>query len=316
MFWGDPELQGLHVGIFIALARAVALLGAAQPLRRPATRSRPSASTRTRPSTAASAPARNYVKVMAICGAVRRPRRRARRARLAVPDRHQRHPGLAGRLLRHRRRAARPQHGDRHVAAALLFGALLNGTSVRNLDPAVFQPQLATNLTFIIQGLIVLFVSAPVLVTRCARRGGGASAAAARSPRRRRRMSTVSRPAGGRRPRGGGGSRLRGAARARLARRVVRLGGRRARRARVLPHAAADLVRTLAPSIVLALAGVALGARRAARRREAPRLGRGRGLRRRRRGRVRRRSTRASATSSTSSCGRRCSRRCCATRRR
>ena len=51
------------------------------------------------------------------------------------------------------------------VLAALLFGALLNGTSVRNLDPAVFDPQLAGNLTYIIQGLIVLFVSAPVLVS-------------------------------------------------------------------------------------------------------------------------------------------------------
>ena len=51
------------------------------------------------------------------------------------------------------------------MIAALLFGALLNGTSVRNLDPAVFEPELATNLTYIIQGLIVLFVSAPVLVT-------------------------------------------------------------------------------------------------------------------------------------------------------
>ena len=51
------------------------------------------------------------------------------------------------------------------VLAALLFGALLNGTSVRNLDPSIFDPQLATNLTFIIQGLIVLFVSAPVLVS-------------------------------------------------------------------------------------------------------------------------------------------------------
>ena len=49
--------------------------------------------------------------------------------------------------------------------AALLFGALLNGTSVRNLDPTIFAPELATNLTLIIQGLIVLFVSAPVLVT-------------------------------------------------------------------------------------------------------------------------------------------------------
>ena len=55
------------------------------------------------------------------------------------------------------------------VVAALLFGALLNGTSVRNLDPTIFEPQLATNLTYIIQGLIVLFVSAPVLVTMLTR---------------------------------------------------------------------------------------------------------------------------------------------------
>jgi general nucleoside transport system permease protein len=48
--------------------------------------------------------------------------------------------------------------------AALLFGALLTGTSTRNLDPSVFQPELATNLTRIIQGLVVLFVGADLLV--------------------------------------------------------------------------------------------------------------------------------------------------------
>jgi len=48
--------------------------------------------------------------------------------------------------------------------AALLFGALLNGTSTRNLDPSVFRPELAGNLTRIIQGLIVLFVGADVLI--------------------------------------------------------------------------------------------------------------------------------------------------------
>ena len=64
------------------------------------------------------------------------------------------------------------------VVAALLFGALLNGTSVRNLDPGVFDPQLAGNLTWIIQGLIVLFVSAPVLVTYLAPGRAGAAAAA------------------------------------------------------------------------------------------------------------------------------------------
>jgi ABC-type uncharacterized transport system permease subunit len=47
---------------------------------------------------------------------------------------------------------------------ALLFGALLNGTSTRNLDPSVFEPELAGNLTLIIQGLVVLFVGADVLI--------------------------------------------------------------------------------------------------------------------------------------------------------
>jgi simple sugar transport system permease protein len=45
--------------------------------------------------------------------------------------------------------------------AALLFGALLQGTSTRN--PAiqdVIRPELAGNLTLIIQGLVLLFVGA------------------------------------------------------------------------------------------------------------------------------------------------------------
>jgi len=48
--------------------------------------------------------------------------------------------------------------------SALLFGALLQGTSTRNLDPEVFPPELAGNLTLIIQGLVVLFVGADVLI--------------------------------------------------------------------------------------------------------------------------------------------------------
>ncbi len=42
--------------------------------------------------------------------------------------------------------------------ASLLFGALINGTSSRQLDPTIFRPDLAENLTIIIQGLVVLFV--------------------------------------------------------------------------------------------------------------------------------------------------------------
>jgi simple sugar transport system permease protein len=48
--------------------------------------------------------------------------------------------------------------------SALLFGALLTGTSTRNLNPDVFDPELAGNLTLIIQGLVVLFVGADLLV--------------------------------------------------------------------------------------------------------------------------------------------------------
>ncbi|HEX4518503.1 MAG TPA: ABC transporter permease [Gaiellaceae bacterium] len=47
--------------------------------------------------------------------------------------------------------------------SAFLFGSLLYGTT-RGLDPNVFDPTLATNLTSLIQGLIVLFVGADLLI--------------------------------------------------------------------------------------------------------------------------------------------------------
>jgi general nucleoside transport system permease protein len=48
--------------------------------------------------------------------------------------------------------------------AALLFGALSVGTSPRQLNPDVFNPELATNLSTIIQALIILFVGAELLI--------------------------------------------------------------------------------------------------------------------------------------------------------
>ncbi len=48
--------------------------------------------------------------------------------------------------------------------SGLLFAALLVGTSTRNLDPEIFRPELASNLQVLIQGLVVLFVGADVLV--------------------------------------------------------------------------------------------------------------------------------------------------------
>ncbi len=48
--------------------------------------------------------------------------------------------------------------------AAFLFGALLNGTSTRGLQSNVIPPELAGNLTLMIQGLVVLFIGADVLI--------------------------------------------------------------------------------------------------------------------------------------------------------
>jgi general nucleoside transport system permease protein len=50
------------------------------------------------------------------------------------------------------------------LISALLFGALLTGTSSRSLGESSFPPELAGNLTLIIQGLVVLFVGADLLV--------------------------------------------------------------------------------------------------------------------------------------------------------
>ena len=96
---------------------------------------------------------------MAIVGRVRRARGRRRHHRLGVPASARATStratigfiGLAAALL------------GRNTAvgvgfASLLFGALINGTSGRQLDPSIFRPDLAGNLTTIIQGLVILFV--------------------------------------------------------------------------------------------------------------------------------------------------------------
>jgi simple sugar transport system permease protein len=48
--------------------------------------------------------------------------------------------------------------------AALLFGALQVGTSSRQLDPSVFPPELAENLSTMIQAMVIFFVGAELLI--------------------------------------------------------------------------------------------------------------------------------------------------------
>jgi simple sugar transport system permease protein len=124
--------------------------------------------------------ARNYVRVMAICGLF------AGMAgtldvlgwqfRLATNDIQASQVGFLGIAVA---LLGRNTAGGT-VASALLFGALLTGTSQRSLDPSVFDPQLAGYLTLIIQGLIVLVVSTDVIALRLLR--GGARLVPGRRP--------------------------------------------------------------------------------------------------------------------------------------
>jgi general nucleoside transport system permease protein len=170
VFWGDPELQGLHIGLFIAIAALVVfwvvLNRSTIGYEVRAVGLNPEAARYGGMSVA-----RSYFLVMAVCGFF---------------------AGLAGAMdvLGWQFRVATndidiSQVGFLGIAvallgrntavgtffSALLFGALLSGTSQRNLDPTIFEPELASNLTTIIQGLVVLFVSADVLVVSILRSG-------------------------------------------------------------------------------------------------------------------------------------------------
>jgi ABC-type uncharacterized transport system permease subunit len=158
IFWGLKLLQGLSIGIFIAIAMLVVywiiINRTTLGFEVRAVGFNPEAARYGGISVA-----RNYFLAMAISGAF---------AGLAgalditgweyhmgqndvVPVSYVGFIGLAAALL------------GRNTAlgvglSSLLFGALINGTSGRQLDPSIFRPDLAGNLTTIIQGLVILFV--------------------------------------------------------------------------------------------------------------------------------------------------------------
>ncbi len=172
VFWGDPVLQGLHIGIFIALFAVVVfwvlLNRSTIGFEVRAVGFNPEAARYSGMSVG-----KNYFLVMAVCGlfaglagAIDVLGWQFRIATNDLPIVYFGFIGIAVALL-----GRNTAIGT--VAAALLFGALYSGTSQRNLDPTIFEPSLAQNLTFIIQGLVILIVSADVLVLAMLRRGRG-----------------------------------------------------------------------------------------------------------------------------------------------
>jgi simple sugar transport system permease protein len=164
VFWGDPFLQALHAGFFIALAALVVYW---------ITLNRTTLGYEVRavgfnPEAArygGISVARNYFLAMAISGGFAglagaidilgwQFRINTNDVRISSQIAF---VGIAVALL------------GRNTAigialSAMLFASLLVGTSTRSLDPEIFRPELASNLTVMIQGLVVLFVGADVLI--------------------------------------------------------------------------------------------------------------------------------------------------------
>jgi simple sugar transport system permease protein len=172
VFWGDPVLQGLHIGLFIALAAVLVfwfiLNRSTTGYEVRAVGFNPEAARYSGMSVG-----KSYILVMALCGlfaglagAVDVLGWQFRIATNDIQTVQLGFFGIAVALL-----GRNTAIGT--VAAALLFGALISGTSQRNLDPTVFEPSLAKNLTFIIQGLVILIVSADVLVLGLVARSRG-----------------------------------------------------------------------------------------------------------------------------------------------
>ena len=180
VFWGSVSLQGLDIGIFISLALAVVFSVLVN-------RTRLGYEARTvgfNPDAARYAGinvGRTWIRVMLICGAF---------AGVAaaldilgwkfsvftndIQTSQIGFYGIAVALL------GRNTAGGT-VAAAVLFGALLTGTSDRNIHLSV-DPTLVEYLTFMIEGIIILLVSTDVITLRMLKGGRRIRVALKRRP--------------------------------------------------------------------------------------------------------------------------------------
>jgi len=161
--WGNPHLQALHAGIFIALGALIAFY----VILNRTTLGYEVRAVGFNPEAArygGISVARNFILAMTISGLF------AGLAgaldifgwqfRLGVADVQVSNIGFIGIAVALLGRTSAVGVG----LAALLFGALFTGTSTRSLDPTVFPPELAGNLALMIQALILLFVGADLVI--------------------------------------------------------------------------------------------------------------------------------------------------------
>jgi simple sugar transport system permease protein len=182
VFWGNPRLQGLHIGLFIALALVVVFWVLVNRTRLGyevrAVGLNPEAA-----SYAGINVARNYFRVMAICGMFAGVAASLDvlgwKFNIFTNDIQASEVGFLGIAVALLGRNT----AIGTVAAALLFGALQTGTSDRFLDPSVFDPNLASNLTLMIQGLIVLLMSTDLIALRVLHGGRRLAVVGRRRPR-------------------------------------------------------------------------------------------------------------------------------------
>jgi len=163
VIWGNPALQALHIGFLVALAALVAFWF---------TLNRTTLGYEVRavgfnPEAArygGISVAKNYVVAMAVAGMFAGLAgvmdMLGYQYRFGVLDVQTSQIGFIG--------IAVALHGRNKAIgiglSALLFASLLYGTSTRTLDPSVFPPTLASNLTWMIQALVLLFIGADVLI--------------------------------------------------------------------------------------------------------------------------------------------------------
>jgi len=169
VFWGSAQLQGLTVGIFIALALAV-VFGLLIKRTRLGYEARTVGFNPDAAGYAGVNVGRTWIRVMLICGAFAGVAAALDvlgwKFSLFTNDIQTSQIGFYGIAVA---LLGRNTAGGT-VAAALLFGALLTGTSNRNINLSI-DPTLVEYLTFMIEGMIILLVSTDVITLRLLKGG-------------------------------------------------------------------------------------------------------------------------------------------------